>query len=317
MSKALLEAAAGGEMSKVETLLGGAVEVDWQHRGTGRTAIAAAAIGGHAEVVRLLAQKGADVNRPDTATGNSPLAWACMSGHVEVVDILMQFGAAIDAVSLPNGLSPLMLAATRGHESIVARLLAAGADIHVVTAEGRRNALTMAQAGGHQAIAARLAAAGALPPVPPPEPPALSWPAIDIDNAADRSNPEGILRHFILSMARWEQNAPRHIETLGQQGWSVITTEMKQIFAECCTLKERPFGRGGSFGKPTAYDLEETLIVIDLINARRAELVTRKALNRPLRHDSLFVVLKTRDGWRIDSKKIRYIGHPNWQTDIL
>jgi uncharacterized protein len=83
------------------------------------------------------------------------------------------------------------------------------------------------------------------------------------------------------------------------------------------TLKERPFGRGGSFGKPTAYDLEETLIAIDLINDRRAELVTRKAPTRPLRHDSRFVVLKTGDGWRLDSKKKRYIGHPNWQTDIL
>jgi hypothetical protein len=69
--------------------------------------------------------------------------------------------------------------------------------------------------------------------------------------------------------------------------------------------------------KPTAYDLEEELIASNMVSARRAEVVTRKALTHPLRHDSMFVVMKTTDGWRVDSKKIRYIGLPDWQNDIL
>jgi uncharacterized protein len=68
MSKTLFEAAAAGDLSKVETLLSHGAEIDWQHRGTGRTAIAEAALSGHTAVVRLLAGKGADVNVPDTAT---------------------------------------------------------------------------------------------------------------------------------------------------------------------------------------------------------------------------------------------------------
>jgi hypothetical protein len=191
------------------------------------------------------------------------------------------------------------------------------AHIHAATVEGRRNALTLAQAGGHQAIAARLTAAGALPPIPPPEPTALAWPVIDIEGAPDRSSPDRVLRQFILLMTRWEEAALQNRNTLGDQGWSVIRMEMDQIFAECCTLKKRPQGRGGSFGKPTAYDLEEELIASNMVSARRAEVVARKALMHPLRHDSLFVVKKTNDGWRIDSKKIRYIGLPDWQNDIL
>jgi len=317
MSKTLFEAAAAGDMSMVETLLSRGAEIDWQHRGTGRTAIAEAALRGHAAVVRLLAGKGADVNMPDTAMGYSPLAWASQQGHIEVVDALMEFGADMDMVSLPYRFTPLMLAAMGGHEVIVVRLLAAGADIHAATAEGQRNALTLAQAGGRQAIAARLTAAGALPPIPPPEPTTLAWPVIDIEGAPDRSSPERILRRFILLMTRWEEAAPQNRKTLGDQGWSVIRTEMNQIFAECCTLKKRPQGRGGSFGKPTAYDLEEELIASNLVSARRAEIITRKALTHPLRHDSLFVVMKTKDGWRIDSKKIRYVGLLDWRNDIL
>jgi hypothetical protein len=175
--------------------------------------------------------------------------------------------------------------------------------------------LTLAQAGGHQEIVARLTAVGALPPIPPPEPTALAWPVIDIEGAPDRSSPDRVLRRFIRSMTRWEEAAPQ--KTLGDQGWSVIITEMNQIFAECCTLKKRPQGRGGSFGKPTAYDLEEELIASRMVSARRAAVVTRKALTHLLRHDSLFVVMKTKDGWRIDSKKIRYIGLPHWRNAIL
>lgn len=317
MSKALFEAAAAGDLARVETLLSHGAETDWQHRGTGRTAIAEAALSGHTAVVRLLASKGASVNVRDTAMGNSPLACASQHGHVEVVDALMEFGADMDMVSLPYRFTPLMLAAMGGHDAVVARLLAAGAHIHAATVEGRRNALTLAQAGGHQAIAARLTAAGALPPSPPPEPAALAWPTIDIAGAPDRSSPDRVLRRFILLMTRWEEAAPQHRNAGGDQGWSVIRSEMDQIFAECCTLKKRPHGRAGSFGKPTAYDLEEELIASNLAGTRRAEVVTRKALTHPLRHDSLFVVMKTKDGWRIDSKKIRYIGLPDWQNDIL
>jgi hypothetical protein len=317
MSKALFEAAAAGDLSKVETLLSHGVGIDWQHRGTGRTAIAEAALSGHTAVVRLLASKGADVNMPDNAMGYSPLAWASQQGHVEVVDVLMEYGADIDMVSLPYRFTPLMLAAMGGHDAVVARLLAAGAHIHAATVEGRRNALTLAQAAGHPAVAARLTAAGALPPIPPPEPTALAWPVIDIEGAPDRSSPDRVLRRFILLMTRWEEATPQHRNTLGDQGSSVITTEMNQIFAECCTLKIRPQGRRGSFGKPTAYDLEEELIASNMVSARRAEVVTRKASTHPLRHDSLFVVMKTKDGWRIDSKKVRYVGLPDWRNDIL
>jgi hypothetical protein len=70
--------------------------------------------------------------------------------------------------------------------------------------------------------------------------------------------------------------------------------EMNQIFAECRTLKKTSSGQGSSFGKPTAYDLEEELIASSMVSARRDEVVTRKALTHPLRHDSLFVVMKTK-----------------------
>ena len=239
MSKTLFEAAAAGDIPKVEALLSRGAEIDWQHRGTGRTAIAEAALRGHAAVVRLLAGKGADVNVPDTAMGHSPLAWASQQGHVEVVDALMEFGADMDMVSLPYRFTPLMMAAMSGHEAIVVRLLAAGADIHAATADGQRNALTLAQTSGHQAIAVRLTAAGALRPVPPPKPTTLAWPVIDIEGPPERSSPERVLRRFILLMTPWEEAAPQNRKTLGDQGWSVIRTEVNQVFAESCTLKKR------------------------------------------------------------------------------
>jgi hypothetical protein len=94
-----------------------------------------------------------------------------------------------------------------------------------------------------------------------------------------------------------------------------IRTETNKIFAECCTLKKTSSGQGRQFWQTDR--LRSGLIASNMVGARRAEVVTCKALTHLLRHDSLFVVMKTKVGWRIDSKKIRYIGLPDWRNDIL
>jgi hypothetical protein len=59
-------------MSKVETLLSRGAEIDWPHRGTGRTAISEAALRGHAAVVRVLAREGGRCERARYRYGEFP-----------------------------------------------------------------------------------------------------------------------------------------------------------------------------------------------------------------------------------------------------
>lgn len=57
---ALVDAAAGGALARVQQLLDGGVRVDATDS-EGRTALMAAAAFGHADIVRLLLERGADV----------------------------------------------------------------------------------------------------------------------------------------------------------------------------------------------------------------------------------------------------------------
>ena len=141
LNQKLIDAAAEGQLQRVEALLARGADVDflgdWDEAFSNNecyTALHVASSEGHVGVVRALIKAGADINqRASVDKGLTSdcraLHLACETGRVEVVDALLAAGAPVD--TRDRGVTPLMGAAIQGHESVVERLLASGADPNI------------------------------------------------------------------------------------------------------------------------------------------------------------------------------------------
>ncbi len=308
MSRFLLEAAARGDIEKVRKLLDQGADIAWSKRANGRTALTEAAIIGNLETVRLLLERGADVNWRDTAVGYTPLAWACELNHVELAKYLIAAGADVNLASPEIRWTPLLIAAAKGRLSLVEALVAAGADIVASKCDGQ-TALALAQSNRRSDVAEFLAMSGASAENRLPVPSRIPWPASGTHTEKTFvSGPEAVLRGFILAMHDYELAAARATSN------AEIHVLMQVVFDRFCTQKPRPYGRYGSFQSPPEYDPDgEYLVSIELVNSRRAELSTR---DDRWNQENLYVVLKQRKHWRLDSKKRRLIGG-QWSAAIL
>ncbi|MBK6336255.1 MAG: ankyrin repeat domain-containing protein [Betaproteobacteria bacterium] len=131
MSELLLQAAAAGDLPRVQALLTAGADCNARDA-EGATALMLAAHAGCLEVVRALVAAGADVNATD------PRGWGALMkaiynpeldrGFADVVDALIRAGAGIEA-PITYGIRPLMLAAGYGEAAVVETLLRAGADV--------------------------------------------------------------------------------------------------------------------------------------------------------------------------------------------
>lgn len=317
MSKAFLKAAAAGQNARLEALLADGVGIDFADKMPGRTALIEAAIAGHADTVRWLIERGANLDLTDRSLGYTALGWAAYQGDQDIVHRLLSAGARVDLTASKFQLSPLMAAAQAGQGEVVTTLLAAGADPHLQTGDGR-NALAMAEANHHGEVAELLRRHGAQLPTPPQET-FLPWPALaaDLSNVND-ADPASVLRGFILAMHRWEKDCGQHAEAAGTGNldWPRVQQEQDRIFERFCTPKARPYGRCGSFRSPPEYAPEEALVSID-IQGSRAALWTRQGSDRVMRYETVYVLARKSDGWRVDNKKTRPWGTEDWTKGIL
>jgi ankyrin repeat protein len=87
----LIDAAADGDMAKVQELLRSGVDING-HARDDWTALTIAAREGHLGIVRLLLKNGADVNEREGG-GHTALFWAEKRGHTDVSALLKAAGA--------------------------------------------------------------------------------------------------------------------------------------------------------------------------------------------------------------------------------
>lgn len=311
MSHYLLKAAEAGDVAKVKELLDSGADINYHSqpkKGTGRTALCEAALKGKLEVVRLLIEQGADLNVQDGSMGFTALHWAADYGHEPIVEALVAAGADVNLASPANRLTPFMAAATRGNLPIVKLLLAAGANVNATTKDGR-TALSLAEEKKRAEVVALLASLGAPGTTPLAMPPAIAWPNVPpMAEFVDFSAPEMVLRGFILAMHDWELAAPELFKEYARGSTTArpkLLAGMQAVFDIFCTPSDRSRGRSGSFSTPPEYDPGESLVAIDRINSRRAELTTRAKDGQT---EYLYVLLKKQDRWLVDSKKYRHPG---------
>lgn len=131
----LTEAAAAGDLSRVEQLLAAGADPD-EPDGRGWTALVWAAREGHARLVAGLVYRGANPDLRDSGSrGWTPMMHAVHRLEMDAVRALLNNDADPD-VPGRDGRTPLMLAAAYGQDRMVELLLERGADPRARTADG-------------------------------------------------------------------------------------------------------------------------------------------------------------------------------------
>lgn len=312
MSHLLAKAAESGNLPALLRLLEGGADLEWTHKGTGRTALLSAVIAEQWEATVALLDRGARIDHQCTALGYSALAWASHAGNASLATLLIERAAALDLASPELKRTALMCAAQAGHPALVALLLDAGANPQLLDFK-QQSAWSLAQDKGHQAVLQRLEQAGlGAPPAPAPTP-VLPWP----DPVDDRTDPISVVRGYTLAMHAWEQRGnalsaadPGH----GSDGsfWA----EQEQIVERFCTQRQRVY-KHHSHGWPTTYAPEDQLLACDPLSANQTAVIIRDPAERSLCYEHRFLLKRAAGQWRIDSVKRRLAGTEKWQSSIL
>ncbi|WP_329892515.1 ankyrin repeat domain-containing protein [Stenotrophomonas sp. SMYL11] len=314
MSNLLAKAAEKQDLDRIDALLDAGADIEWQHKGTGRTPLLSAVIAGKADSVVRLLDRGANIQHACTALGYTALGWAANAGDTKIGHMLIARGASLDAASPELRRTPLMVAAQGGHLPMVELLLAGGADVARVDFEGR-NALALAEECGHAAVVQRLQAAGAQRPPALEEAPALAWP----EPAAD-GDPAAVVRGYMLACHAWETRGYRDAKGGGDLlGSAAFQQERADILAAWCTDRKRVYSTGMAVGNPPVHVPEDLLAATSQPTASKAEVLVRDhpQKSRALRYERLFVLKRVAGQWRIDVLKKRLFRIEAWSSAIL
>ena len=130
----LYDAVAHRDLTTVERLLKGGVNVDERGRNE-ETPLIAAALAGEVAIAELLIAHGADVMARNKG-GLTPLHAAAYSGSAEVARLLLDHGAALEDKANVSGASPLILAAEENRVAVAELLLDRGADLTITDRDG-------------------------------------------------------------------------------------------------------------------------------------------------------------------------------------
>lgn len=309
MSRFLLEAAARGDILKIEQQLAKGVDVNCIHKGTGRTPLIEAVIAGQRNAAKRLLEAGAALNVFDKAMGYTALMWACNRGDLETVKLLVQAGADVDAQSPEFGWTAL-LCAVGVSLPVVQLLLAAGADPNITKNDGT-TAVALAERAKHPEIAAELNARDLTAQKVIPDAIFLPWPDVGVDAAGvDYTNPASVVRGLIIAMNQFEERA--HFAKDNNE----ILVQMNDVYSRFCTDKKRPNGRNGSYSRPPEYDpATEKLVALQEVRAGRIEVLTRSQTQG--QREILYVLSKKAGRWLVDVRKSRLVGQSDWQDDCI
>lgn len=140
---------------------------------------------------------------------------------------------------------------------------------------------------------------------------------------------KSVVLEFVNQMNNWETKMYIFSRISNQQ---IISKENQQLISEdtkeslnllyykilekFCTEKKRVYGgHPHSFGKPTKYSgiTEQKILEVNQTKTTRIEVVAES--NYFSKTIYLFVLLKTRDGWKIDNLKIK--SDNKWRNSLL
>jgi len=151
----LAEAAAAGELERVERLVAESPSALRAYSDDGWTPLHLASFFGHAKVIELLLAHDADVAAVSrNANGNTPLHAALAGNHQLAAGLLIGRGADVNAPDAA-GWRPLHLAAANSALDAMKTLIAQGADVRATNKDGL-TPLALAKQKNHREAAALL-----------------------------------------------------------------------------------------------------------------------------------------------------------------
>lgn len=312
MSHLLFKAASAGDVAAIEAQLARGADIDWHHKGTGRTALIEASIQRQPQAVAALLRHGASLNLQCKALGSTALAWAASLGDAAIAAMLLSHNADIEIASPELGRTALMSAAQAGHAELVALLLEAGADPAPLDFR-QENAWALARAKGHTQVMALLERSGSASPPPPAAPQAQDWP--DTSPGTETQTPERVVRAYILAMEAWERKGVARHAASASASAPEFWAEQLDIVAKYCTSKPRAYAHS-SFGTPTHHSSQDLLLSVTQQSASRMELIVLRA-SESMAYEHRFSVHRKAGQWRIDSLARRLHGTQKWERDIL
>jgi len=156
----LFEAAAAGELERVERLVEADPESVTSYSADGWTPLHLASYFGQVKIAELLLANRADAAAASrNSNANTPLHAALAGHHTLIAGLLIGAGADVNAADAA-GWRPLHIAAANNHVDSIKALIAQGADVNAANAEGH-TPLSLAQEKNHREAAALLRRHGA------------------------------------------------------------------------------------------------------------------------------------------------------------
>jgi hypothetical protein len=100
--------------------------------------------------------------------------------------------------------------------------------------------------------------------------------------------------------------------------FAVYKKEYNPVFQQYTTTKKRAYGgQANSFGEPTKYDGIEKNTVGQLNPKTKSRVEVVFKTDNSVKAEYLFVVLKKKEGWRIDNAKYKWNNAPIWKSLIM
>ena len=153
---ALGQAAAAGDLKKIQDLIDAGVDINGTNTADGGTALEQAAASGNKAAVELLLKNHANVNQADLQK-RTPIFMAAQNGHPEIITLLRKHGGDPNAPA-DFKRTPLMEAAARGDAKSIVALASGrgGADVGATDVNDRNALMEAAGSGNPQAVKALL-----------------------------------------------------------------------------------------------------------------------------------------------------------------
>ncbi|MDO4260133.1 MAG: ankyrin repeat domain-containing protein [Actinomycetaceae bacterium] len=336
MTHYLFRAVTAGNIEKVRKRLDRGDDIEYRHKGTGRTCLVEATIQGHYAVAEFLLDHGADVNASCHALGYTSLTWAIYRGDLPLIQLLIARGADINRIPVESsfGFGAVHQAIMKDNVQALGLLVDNGADLSVQTHRGE-GIVEFAQQRKAQRCLEILEALGVQDPEKPPAPEVMEWPALRWDPATLHegdelpidATPVEVVYSYITAIWTWESQyeARAGASVTSQTRKDFALANLRQSLKAGSAIAAIHFtsdrnSQMSRVGYPPRYTPAFRLVSIEEPRPREC-LVHTRAIAPTLvseEYEWRFKCVRKNGRWRIASAKYRHQGtNQKWEQAFL
>jgi NTF2 fold immunity protein len=137
----------------------------------------------------------------------------------------------------------------------------------------------------------------------------------------DFSSPESVVSGFIATMHQWELDSANEMNAASTTDdpasyQEIIMQTLADVFLKYCTVRERKYGRLGSFQMPPEYDpAKEKILSIAIDEKKKTATVETQRDGMWIPEKYQYILFFNSNKWLIDNQKTEHSG--KWKQNIL